>query len=95
MKFKFDGQLLHITGVRLRVVGSGNLDMVMSSLDDVYSTSLMPLALASSNNREPTQLTNFVQQRVKVRIGTNEINEWFNISRMMVFVKTFGTSFPG
>lgn len=93
-KFRFDGQLIHFNAVRMRVTGVGNLNINMSSLDDVYSANLAPLALVAANNREPTQLVNFVQQRAKVKIGTNQINEWFNVSQIIVYVRTIATSFP-
>lgn len=94
-KLRFDGQIFHFTAVRLRAVGEGNLDLSLNSLDDVFSNILTPLVLAETNNRLPTQLANFNQQRAKVRVSTDEIDEWFSISQIIVFIKPVATSFPG
>jgi hypothetical protein len=91
---KFDGQLLHFGAARLRVSGVGNLRMSLVSLDDIYSSTLIPLVLSSGTNREPTQLSNFIQQRALLRIETTDINERFNVSKVIVYIKPVANSFP-
>ena len=91
---KFDGQLLHFGAIRMRVSGVGNLLMSLITLDDIYTQTLVPLVLSSGTNREPTQLTNMTQQRTLLRIETNAINERFNISKIIVYVKPVANSFP-
>lgn len=85
----------HITAVRMRVVGSGNLDMVLYSQDDVQSQTLVPFVLSATTPIQPTRLANFIQQRASLDIRTNVINEWFRINRIVVFTKEFATSYPG
>lgn len=87
--------LTHYGAIRLRVVGSGNLDLSLHSLDNVRNSTLVTLALSSLTNREPTRLCNFIEQRAQLRIGTNLINETFKINRIIVFVKEVYSSYPG
>jgi hypothetical protein len=85
----------HFTAVRMRVTGSGNLDMVLYSLDDVISQNLVPLVMASATNIQPTRLCNFNQQRAALHLSVDVIDEWFNIKRIMLFTKEHATSYPG
>lgn len=87
--------IIHCTGVRLRVVGSGNLDLSLLSLDSIRSYNLLPLALSSSNDRELTRLANFKSQRMQLSISVDVINETFKISKIILFTKVSGTSYPG
>lgn len=89
-----DGGLLHFNAVRFRVVGSGNLDLELRSLDDVETQTLVPLAMATATNREPVQLANFKQQRAQLRFSVNAIDEYFTISKIVVFIRPFQTGYP-
>jgi hypothetical protein len=89
------GELIHhITGVRMRVQGSGNLDMSLLGLDDLTSTTLAPFVMAATRAIEPTRLANFKGQRILLRFGVDEIDEWFQIRRIIIFVKPVETSYP-
>lgn len=85
----------HFTAVRLRVTGSGNLKMRLLSLDEVRTSTLVPLALVNATNRQPTRNCNFVEQRAQLEIKTTEINEIFRINRIILFVKELYTDYPG
>ena len=87
--------IYHIAGVRLRVVGSGSLRMFFRSLDDIRSFTLLPLTMAATTDREPTRLGNFRSQRTQVELRTTDIDEWFQISKIIVFAKASGSSLPG
>lgn len=87
--------LSHITAVRLRVIGTGNLQMQLSSLDDVRTKTLKPLPIQPATNIQPTRLTNFIEQRAMLEVFTTEINEVFNINRIIIFMKETYTSYPG
>lgn len=85
----------HFTAVRLRVVGSGNLNMTLYSLDDVNSQVLAPLAMSATTNIQPTRLANFNEQRAALWLGTTEKDEYFRINRIILFSKEIFTSYPG
>lgn len=79
----------------MRVIGSGSLQMSLSSLDQVTSVDLVPFTLAATTDREPTRLSNFITQRASLRVGTTEKDEFFNINRIIIFAKPVYSSFPG
>lgn len=85
----------HFGLVRLRLNGSGNLKLKLWSLDQVKSSTLVPLIMASSTNVEPTRLCNFTQQRAQLEIRTIGIDQTFKISKVIIFTKPVATSYPG
>lgn len=87
--------ILHFNAVRLRVTGSGSLDMVFKSLDDVITKTLAPLAMSMATGREPRVLTNFKSQRAKLEISVDLIDEYFSINKLIVFVKPLWADYPG
>lgn len=90
----FTGELLHFNAIRMRIVGSGNLQLTLNSLDSIHSSDLAQLAMSSATNREPTVLSNFVDQRAQLIGFTNQMDEWFNISRIIIYVRPTFSSYP-
>ena len=88
-------EIVHFTGVRLRVTGSGNLDLEFKSLDDETTQTLAPIVMQTTTGREPTRLANFISQRGQLKISTNVINETFKINRILLFVKPLWSQYPG
>lgn len=89
-----EGIINHFGAVRLRVKGSASLKLTLYSLDETKSSALAPITLSSTTNIEPNRLSNFTQQRAKLRIETTEIDETFQISKIVVFVKPVAKSYP-
>lgn len=87
--------IVHIGAIRFRVVGSGDLDLSLHSLDDVRSATLPSLAMQATTNREPVRLCNFLEQRTSLTISTDQMNEHFLINRIVVFAKPVYTGYPG
>lgn len=85
----------HFGLVRFRLNGAGNLKLTLFSLDDVKSNVLAPIVMNSLTNIEPTRLSNFTQQRAYLDLRVTEINEYFTVSKIIVFTKAVATSFPG
>lgn len=86
--------ILHFGAVRLRLNGTGNLDMQWIGLDDTKTSDLLALTMSESPGYEPTRLCNFLAQRARLKISTNKINEHFKINRIVVFIKPKATSLP-
>lgn len=86
--------IFHFGAIRLRVVGNGNLRLTWYSLDKIKSEVLNPLSITATNATEPTKLSNFNQQRAKLRIETTAINEWFQIHKIVIFAKPVASSYP-
>lgn len=87
-------QICHVGGIRMRVVGSGNLDLQLLSFDSIRSSTMIPLVLSAATNREPTRLANFMEQRIALKVSMDTINEWFKINRIIVLIKPIFTEYP-
>jgi hypothetical protein len=88
------GEILHTVAVRLRVTGSGNLQLFLRSMDDIRNTQLVSQVMTATTNIEPTILANFEDQRTQLELKTTEINEVFIVSRIVVFVKATRSGYP-
>jgi len=85
----------HFTGVRMRVVGSGELEMTLRSQDNVVSLTLTPFTLSATDRTNPFRLASFVQYRAQLEGRTDTINETFRINRIVLYVKPIFTMEPG
>lgn len=90
----FDGEILHCNAVRMRVTGSGNLVMTLKSLDEILTSNVPSIAMTPTTYKEPTQIANFESQRIMLEFGTEEIDEYFTISKIVIFVKPVATEYP-
>lgn len=91
---KLSGDRLHFGAVRLRVNGFGNLHFTLSSLDDVKSQQLAVLPLQTATNIEPVRLSNFTEERASLELNLLGKDEWFFLTKIMIFVKPVATSIP-
>lgn len=85
----------HFNGIRMRIIGSGNLDITLYSLDDVKSQTLNPLVMQATTNIQPLKKCNFMQQRAAVEFSTDEINEYFRFNRIIIFSRPVFANYPG
>lgn len=85
----------HFAAVRMRVTGSGQLQLTLSSLDNEIVQPLVPITMQNTTSKEPTRLCNFTTQRCFIRLETTEKDEIFRINRIIVFAKEVATSYPG
>jgi hypothetical protein len=84
----------HYGAIRLRVTGSASLRLTLYSLDEVKISPLLAVPLQSRTNIEPTRLSNFTQQRAKLEIRITEMNETFQISKIIIFARPVAKSYP-
>lgn len=84
----------HVVGVRLRVTGSGDLQLSLESYDQVQVQNLVPLNMLNPNRFEPTRLANFQSQRIRLVGKVTEINEWFDIHRIIIYAKPVAVEYP-
>jgi hypothetical protein len=84
----------HYGAIRLRVNGSAQLQLTLFSFDEVQGTILVPIPIQTTTNIEPNRLSNFTQQRAKLMISTQNLDETFQISKIIVFTKPVAQSFP-
>jgi hypothetical protein len=84
----------HYGAARLRMLGSGNLKLTMFSLDLVKAHVMLPLPLTPRTFKEPNRLSNFTQQRACLEVRTTQIDETFQISKVIMFIKPVAKSYP-
>lgn len=93
-KQSFNGDILHCNAVRMRITGSGTLVHQLNSLDEILSDTVVPITMSPTTYIEPTQLANFENQRMSLEFGVTEIDEYFTISRITIFIKPIATEYP-
>lgn len=84
----------HVVGVRLRVVGDGDLRLILSDLDDTRNQHLLALNMQPVNRFEPTRLANFQSQRIRLTGNIGLINDYFRIQRIIIFAKPVAVEYP-
>lgn len=89
-----EGNLLHVGSVRFRVIGNGFLQLYLRSLQDVHNVDLKPIMMTGITNKEPLALSNFIDQRIQLEVKTTEINEYFSISKIVIYTRPIYTSYP-
>ena len=85
----------HISHVRVRAIGQGQIFLSVASLDYIKQKTLVPIVLQSVNRKTSDRLVNFVEQRASFTFHTPELNTYFRISRIIVYMKEIYTSHPG
>ena len=90
-----EGYINHYGFVRLRVTGSGNLNLRLLSLSGTKKTTIPPLAMQSSTNIEVAKKCNFQQQRAQLEFKTTEIDEVFQLNKLVFFIKPVAENYPG
>jgi len=86
--------IVHYTSVRMRIIGTGQLDMVMFSQDDIYSSTLVPFTMQATTNIRPTRLMNFQHQRAYLKGSTDVIGEFFKINKIVIYAKEVFVEYP-
>jgi len=86
--------VIHFNAVRIRVVGSGNLDLQYQGLNNVLTQDLQPLVMAQTNSREMNRLCNFISQYGKLQGTTDEIDEYFRINSIVLYARPLWTDYP-
>lgn len=85
--------ITHCNAVRMRVVGEASLLMTLKSLGTTEQI-IEPFTLTTVTDIQPTRLANFKNQRISLEIATEEIDEWFKVNRIIIFIKPIFTDLP-
>lgn len=88
------GEIVHSAGVRYRVRGDGVLRTRMKNLEETRTVNLENVTMTSPSSREKTILANFQDQGLQVFFRTIHIDEVFNMSKIVCFVKPVAESYP-
>jgi hypothetical protein len=91
--------IVHYNAVRTVVLGAGTLHVTLFSLPDYAGTqrevALRDINLDIIGRKTPTCLANFKEQAVQVKMHTDEIDDVFRITRIIIFKLPVEVSFPG
>lgn len=94
-KNSLTGELVHFGVTRMRVTGSGVLRSFLHSLDDASNQATLPtITMQANTNREPTILSNFIDQYGQLEVKTTAIDEVFEISKIVIFVRPVSSGYP-
>jgi len=85
----------HFVGIRLRVEGSGNLQLRLISPSEVRQNVLVPLVMQSPTDETKTKLANLKAERTQLEFKTTEIDEIFSLSKIMIYYKPVSDGNPG
>lgn len=85
----------HFAGIRIRVEGSGNLQLKLIGPSETRQNVLVPLVMQSSTDETKTKLANFRSERAQLEFKTTEIDEIFSISRILIYIKPTADNYPG
>jgi len=86
--------IIHYASVRMRIIGSGQLEMRMISQDAIYEQALTPFTLHATTNIRPTRLMNFQHQRASFEGKVDVIGEWFKINKIVIYAKEVFVDYP-
>jgi hypothetical protein len=83
---KIQGWVHQFTYLHARIVGVGDVDITMSSEDNAIVTTLDDVwTLTAAPGKEFARKVNFTNEKMKVKIGTNDTNgDWFQIRTLLV-----------
>lgn len=84
----------HFNGVRLRVEGEGNLQTEFATLSNIKTQSLRPIAMLAATDQQEHRLANLKTEKAKFTFFVTELDEWFNIGRIIIFFKPVASSYP-
>jgi hypothetical protein len=87
LKSALIGWVNHFAGIKLRVKGSGNLQISVQGEDDINSTTYNSIILSANPGLEPDRLINFTNEKCAIKLRVSLFGEWFNLSRLDVWAK--------
>ena len=88
------GEIVHSAGVRYRTRGVGVLRTRLYNLDQVRAEDLNNINLTTPSAKEKTIIANFQDQGLQISFRTIHIDEVFNMSKIICFVKPVAESYP-
>lgn len=94
MAQRFEGELLHFNAVRGRITGSGTFIQTLNSLDGALSSSLPNITLSTTSGIEPLALADFTSQRGCLRGSVNSSGDYFDVSRLVIYVRSVAEGLP-
>lgn len=86
--------IVHTTGLRMRVVGEGDLKMRLLSLDAVEEQVLVPFALETRTAKPLFRLANFQQPGTQLELSQTELDDRMRVNSIIIYVKPVFAEYP-
>lgn len=86
--------ILHFGAIRLRVTGTGIVTSTLFNLDMTKSFTPNSFDLDNIDGSEPLVLANLNTQRAILRLETNHINAYFEVSRIILYQRPIWEDYP-
>lgn len=84
----------HFNPVRIRVLGSGNLQVFLFDTGLINNSELDAKTMSLTSAKSVNYLSNFTAERACLLIMTTEEDEYFSVDNMWVYGKPSRNSFP-
>lgn len=88
-----EGIIYHFNAVRLRLSGTGSLQMTL--INGTKNFSLVNTTIPATSERETLTKANFRQQYVQLEIKTMTKDEKFKISKITIYLRQSASGYPG
>lgn len=87
--------IIHINGIRMHSIGSGNLDLLLQTYNAAQEFQCLPIVLDAIGGTERFRLANIKGQRIRLEVSVDEFDEWFELNDLILFTKVMASSLPG
>lgn len=87
LKTAMSGWVNHFGGLRIRVTGSGTLQITLIGEDGVTTSTPPALTLSATPGVELERLVNFFNERMSIKFRVSNTNEKYVIARLQVYAK--------
>jgi hypothetical protein len=80
-----EGMLQYLAGVHYRVTGARNLRTTIIGYDDSGNEVLAPIQLIDAPGQTYKRYSKFVGEKASVKFESNELNGWFDLSKVILY----------
>ena len=84
----------HLGVIRGEFQGEGNLVVTTFSQGSKEFELSAPIVLIEDSDEYSETLSGFQKQRIQVEFATEVMDEWFNVSDIVVFIKPVASGYP-
>jgi len=77
----------HFGGLKLRVIGSGNLQINLTGEDGSNSQDPPGITLSTNSGAEPDRLINFINEKCSIKLRVSFPGEKFNLSKVTLYAR--------
>lgn len=95
LKTALKGWINHFGWIKMRVTGSGTLNLTLYGEDFTNPTVAPAITMAASPGLEPDSLINFINEKMAVKFGVTSIDEYYRVNRLEVWAKELWISRAG